>query len=156
MAQNTKAVGDIGEQIAVDYLKTQGYSVLERNAVYCGCEADIICECFVDGNDNVIKRSKAGRLLDKLLPRSAAKTAGERVLVFCEVKTRYGDGYGTGAEAVTQYKVGRYITAAKAYCSQHFCPNARVRFDIIEICDGAVNHLTGAFNENDAKYVRKV
>ncbi|MBR2956409.1 MAG: YraN family protein [Clostridia bacterium] len=39
---NTKAIGDIGEEIAVNYLKKQGYKILERNAVYAGVEIDVI------------------------------------------------------------------------------------------------------------------
>ena len=39
---NTKAIGDIGEQIAVDYLKKQGYKILERNVEYAGVEMDVV------------------------------------------------------------------------------------------------------------------
>ena len=39
---NKKLIGDIGENIALEYLKTQGYKVLERNCTYAGVEMDII------------------------------------------------------------------------------------------------------------------
>ena len=39
---NTKAVGNIGEELAARYLEKRGYVMLERNAEYAGCEVDII------------------------------------------------------------------------------------------------------------------
>lgn len=39
---NTKVIGDVGEEIAVNYLKKQGYKILERNAEYAGVEIDVI------------------------------------------------------------------------------------------------------------------
>lgn len=42
--RNTKAVGDIGEEIATEYLKGQGYKILERNTKYAGVELDIVAK----------------------------------------------------------------------------------------------------------------
>ena len=39
---NTKAIGDIGEEIAVLHLIHKGYKILERNAEYGGVEIDVI------------------------------------------------------------------------------------------------------------------
>ena len=41
---NTKAIGDIGEEIAVLHLIHKGYKILERNAEYSGVEIDIIAK----------------------------------------------------------------------------------------------------------------
>lgn len=41
---NTKAIGDVGEEIAVQYLRDKGYKILERNAEYAGVEIDIIAK----------------------------------------------------------------------------------------------------------------
>ena len=41
---NKKAVGDIGEKIAVEYLKTKGYKIVECNGKYAGVELDIVAK----------------------------------------------------------------------------------------------------------------
>ncbi len=41
---NTKFVGDIGENIAVNYLKDKNFKILERNVKLCGVEVDIIAK----------------------------------------------------------------------------------------------------------------
>ncbi len=147
---NTKAVGDIAEELAARYLEERGYVILERNAEYAGCEVDIICECFADTCGSVSRNAGIKR---RMLFSRSRRT--EKVTVFCEVKARYGDGYGTGAEAVTPYKVGRYVTAAKAFMSQHFRANCDVRFDIIEVGDGGINHIENAFDCSDAKFAKR-
>ena len=153
--KNMKAVGNIGEQIAAEYLEGKGYTVLERNAVYGGCEVDIIFECYVDGNGEIMPQSKSENCVTSFFSKLAKfKGKGNRVIVFCEVKTRYGEEYGSGLEAVTPYKIGRYITAAKSYCMQKHCVNVDVRFDVIEVSDRGVLHIKDAFTENDAKYPR--
>ena len=136
----------IGEQIAVEYLQRLGYTVLERNAVYSGCEVDVICEGRFDENGEIVKPSFFERLFGK-------KEKGERVVVFCEVKTRSGNEYGTGAEAVTPYKAGRYTLAAKQYMQSKGEYGRAVRFDIIEVGqDGEVYHIVNAFDTRDAKF----
>ncbi len=148
---NTKATGDIGEQIAAEYLEAQGYRMVERNAVYGGCEVDIICEAYLDEQGRPLKQSAFGRLVRRVLKKPMK---GKRTTVFCEVKTRNGSEFGSGLEAVTPYKVGRYVTAAKTYQSAHGRVGSALRFDIIEISGDEVRHITDAFTENDAKYPR--
>lgn len=155
--KNTKAVGNIGEQIAAEYLENKGYTVLERNAVYGGCEVDIISECIVNENGEIMSRAKGDRGASSFFSKLVKSTGkGNRVIVFCEVKARYGDEYGSGLEAVTPYKIGRYVTAAKSYCMQKHCVNENVRFDVIEVSDRGVLHIEDAFTENDAKYPRNL
>ncbi len=167
---NTKFVGDIGENIAVDTLTSEGYRILERNAEYCGCEVDIICDCFLDDDGRILKPKKSifGELLAKLgiggkktrangeWTYSNIKQKGERVIVFCEVKTRYGDEYGAPEEAVTPYKVGRYVTASKAFLKKYRLSGVKVRFDIFAVDADGCRHIVDAFNENDAKYPRNL
>lgn len=178
--KNTTAIGSFGEQTAAEYLKKKGYKIIERNARYCGCEVDIICECRTNENGEALPCKSRAKGLSALFSKQKSsketksassmqtnsdgekqkkfkfsKQKGNRVIVFCEVKTRCGEEYGAGIEAVTPYKVGRYVTAAKAYCSQKFSMNVEVRFDIIEVSDRGVLHIPDAFSENDAKYPRK-
>ncbi len=150
---NTKAKGDIGEQLAAEYLKSKGYTIVERNAKYCDCEVDIICEAYVDEYGDPLSLSatdKLRKLLKKPLQRK-----GEYVVVFVEVKTRYNDTFGSGLEAVDGYKAGRYVTAARACAQRHGLLNQNFRFDIIEVDDGKINHVVNAFDMRDAKYSKK-
>lgn len=154
---NTRLAGDIGEKIAVDYLEKEGYRILERNATYFDCEVDVICECYIDKNGNLIRQNAYNRfvLFVHRLLKIQPLERGERTIVFVEVKTRCDSGFGTPEEAVTPYKAGRYVTAAKSYLSQKHICGANVRFDIIAIDDEGIRHIENAFNENDAKYARK-
>lgn len=157
---NTKRIGDIGEQVARDVYTERGYNILETNAKYARCEVDLICECFVDENGNLIRskdKNSISKFLEKLgiKRKSDKQNKGERTIVFCEVKTRYGEDMGAPEEAVTPYKVGRYVTAAKAYISFHRLANANVRFDIFTVGENGYNLIENAFTENDAKYKRR-
>ncbi len=157
---NTKQIGDIGEKIARDVYKERGYKILETNAIYSDCEVDLICECYVDENGNLIRsndKNRISKFLEKLGAKhtKSEKVKGERTIVFCEVKTRYGEDMGAPEEAVTPYKVGRYVTAAKAYISWHKATDANVRFDIFTVGEQGYNLIENAFTENDAKYKRR-
>lgn len=157
---NTKRIGDIGEQVARDVYTERGYNILETNAKYARCEVDLICECFVDENGNLIRskdKNSISKFLEKLgiKRKSDKQNKGERTIVFCEVKTKYDNGYYSPEEAVTQFKAGRYVTAAKAYVSRHRLANVNVRFDIFTLCEQGYNLIENAFNENDAKYSKR-
>lgn len=157
---NTKRIGDIGEQVARDVYTERGYKILETNAKYARCEVDLICECYVDENGNLIRskdKNRISKFLEKLgiKRKSDKQNKGERTIVFCEVKTRYGEDMGAPEEAVTPYKVGRYVTAAKAYISRHRLANVNVRFDMFTLCEQGYNLIENAFTENDAKYSKR-
>ena len=67
------------------------------------------------------------------------------ILAFIEVKTRLTDTYGSPSEAVGSDHKRRYVRAAKSYISAHGC-DAVVRFDVIEIYRGEINHIENAFD----------
>src|SRR4051794_22131031 len=71
-------------------------------------------------------------------------------LVFCEVKTRRGDRFGSPAEAVTARKVRRLRRLAAEWLAQAGLRVPTVRFDVVSVLpqrSGAarVEHLRGAF-----------
>ena len=66
------------------------------------------------------------------------------VLAFVEVKTRLSDTFGTPSEAVTKPRQKKYIQAAKYYFAGMEI-DCTVRFDIIEIFEGRINHIENAF-----------
>lgn len=70
----------------------------------------------------------------------------EGVIVFIEVKRRTSLRYGRPAEAVTYAKQRRIIRAAAAYMARHKISDRPVRFDIIELLPGKLNHIPAAFD----------
>jgi putative endonuclease len=71
-------------------------------------------------------------------------------LVFCEVKTRRGDRFGSPVEAVTTQKVRRLRHLAAEWLAQAGLRGPTVRFDVVSVLPqpaGAarVEHLRGAF-----------
>ena len=66
-------------------------------------------------------------------------------LAFIEVKTRLSENYGSPSEAVDRRRREKYIQAAKYYFYGKQMDRV-VRFDIIEILRGELNHIENAFN----------
>ena len=69
-----------------------------------------------------------------------------RTVVFCEVKSKAGDGYGDPLEMITPVKIERVQRAATAWLRRH--PELRgldVRFDVIADRAGKLEHLPHAF-----------
>jgi putative endonuclease len=71
-------------------------------------------------------------------------------LVFCEVKTRRGDQFGTPAEAVVPAKVRRLRGLATLWIAGSGLRPRDIRFDVVSVrpqaCGPArVEHLRGAF-----------
>ena len=153
---NTKARGDIGEQIACEYLMQSGYTILHRNLKLTSCEVDNVAEAYCDETGRLItqKSSILDEVLAKFGKKRAKKNVGERTLVFVEVKTRESLEHGAPEEAVDAYKKGRYVTAAKSYITKYGEQNTPLRFDEITVEDGRVNHIENAFTLNDARYSR--
>ncbi len=126
---NTNQLGDIGsfgEDVAVDYLISQGYDIIERNAVCGGNEIDII-----------------------------AMDIRYIVFVEVKTRTKYyGKSiYGKAAQAVDKNKQSRIILASKAYLKEKYYRRIP-RFDVIEVyvehTDNSlkvvnVNHIPRAF-----------
>lgn len=68
-----------------------------------------------------------------------------RVLVFCEVKTRTTDAFGTPAEAVTREKRDRIRRLAAVYLEDAPFRAREVRFDVAGILDGQLEVIEAAF-----------
>jgi len=86
---NNKQLGQNGEDIACDYLKKQGYKILERNVRFSReCELDIIA-------------------LDK------------KTLIVVEVKTRKTAFLGSPLEAITKTKLQNIRKGLMYYLNEH-------------------------------------
>ena len=71
-------------------------------------------------------------------------------LVFCEVKTRRGTGFGHPVEAVTAVKQRRLHTLAQRWLAAHDEHAPDLRFDVVGVLvrpgrPALVTHLRGAF-----------
>lgn len=66
------------------------------------------------------------------------------VIAFIEVKTRLSDAFGAPSEAVQNKRKLKYIRGANYYFYNKNI-DCTVRFDIIEIYKGKLNHIENAF-----------
>ncbi|HUI11167.1 MAG TPA: YraN family protein [Bacteroidota bacterium] len=111
--RNLRKAGASGEDEAARYLVTQGYRILERNFRF-----------HTMGEIDIIAEE------------------GED-LVFCEVKTRWGDGYGLPEDAVTPAKQRTIRKIAAAYLATHGIRERPCRCDVVSIRrDGAASAIT--------------
>ncbi len=113
-------IGALGEKLAVAHLQDDGLQILDRNWRCRYGELDVVAEC----------ESETGRA----------------TLVFVEVKTRTGDGYGGLAEAVTPVKLRRLRRLAGLWLRDHDGCWSTVRIDVVGVRlhrDGsaAITHL---------------
>lgn len=122
----TKDLGDRGEAIAARYLEAEGYVILDRNYRYLRSELDLVC----------------------YEPAEDTSRGGE--VVFAEVKTRSGLGYGRPEEAVSAVKQRHIARAAQAYLYERKLEKAPCRFDVISIVldergEPQIEHFKRAF-----------
>jgi len=121
LPSGNKGTGNLGEDIAANYLTARGYRILGRNFRCKGGEVDII-----------------------------ARDPGDKSLVFIEVKARRGLTYGVPQLAVTPFKQRQISKAALTWLSQNRLHDTNARFDVIAILlapDGRhqVEHIVNAF-----------
>lgn len=114
-------LGTWGEQMAVDYLESKGYTVRDRNKSFKKDELDIVA-ISPDGTE----------------------------LVFIEVKTRTSEEFQEPEQAVNRRKIRNLGRAADDYLKRE-AMEMYARFDIITIVGDApqnavIHHIEKAFN----------
>lgn len=112
------ARGRRGEELAAGHLRRKGYKILRRNF-----------------------RAREGGEVD-LVCRDGD------VLVFVEVKTRSGEGFGRPAHAVDARKRRLLMRAAFSWLRMLDMPDIGFRFDIVEVVEAEsveVRHIPNAF-----------
>ena len=115
---NNKETGNLGENIAAEYLAKNGYKILERNWRF----------------------SRAGEIDIIALDRDA--------LVFVEVKTRKTTAFGHPFEAIDDKKYNQVHTIANAYMSQADVKYKSCRIDGISVIlsnPPEITHLKNLF-----------
>lgn len=67
------------------------------------------------------------------------------VLVFCEVRSRAGNRWGTPAESIGPRKIRRVVLAARHWLARHGDGGLDLRFDVVSVVGPDLEHLEGAF-----------
>lgn len=121
-ATGNKGTGELGEEVAANFLISRGFRILERNFRCKGGEVDII-----------------------------ARDPGDRSLVFVEVKARRGLSYGVPQLAVTPFKQRQISKAALTWLSKNRLHDQNARFDVVAILlhtggQHAIDHIKNAFD----------
>ena len=68
---------------------------------------------------------------------------------FIEVKRRSSTRYGRPSEAVNIPKMRKIVRATTMYAAMHGLSDAPIRFDVIELLPGELNHIQAAFTASD-------
>jgi len=111
--RNLRQAGADGEEEAARYLVSQGFKIIERNFRFRSM-----------GEIDIIAQE------------------GEEI-VFCEVKTRWGDGFGSPEEAVTPAKQRTIRKIASAYIAIRGIGDRPCRCDVVAIRrEGASSSIT--------------
>ncbi|MDR1078678.1 MAG: YraN family protein [Propionibacteriaceae bacterium] len=103
-----RQVGRDGEEVAVEFLTGLGWTILDRNW-------------------------RHGRLGELDLVALEPAPDGSATVVFCEVKTRRGLGFGDPLEALTAAKLARLRRLALAWLAQHERSARRIRIDALGV-----------------------
>ena len=105
--EERRSIGQKGEDLAAAYLEQMGWRVVDRNWRYRRVgEIDIV---------------------------AVEPSRGRGTLVFCEVKSRTGTGYGEPLESITRAKLQRLHRLACMWMSTHEMGYDQVRIDAIGI-----------------------
>ncbi len=121
LPSGNKGVGNLGEEVAVNFLVGKGYKILERNFRCKGGEVDIV-----------------------------ARDPSDKSLVFVEVKARKDLSYGVPQLAVNSFKQRQISKAALTWLSKKRQHDQNARFDVVAILLDAnglhkVEHIVNAF-----------
>lgn len=101
--KTTRQIGNEGEELAVAYLESKGYTILERNYHFERAEVDIVAY------DNAT------------------------CIAFVEVKKRSSNRYGEPEEYVDEQKIENIYKAAEAWIYERKMDGVPARFDVISI-----------------------
>ncbi len=112
----TTIIGEKYENMAIHYLKTQKYKILDRNFRCPTGEIDII-----------------------------AYDKASKYIVFVEVKYRATQLFGRPLEAITPTKERNIKLTAQTYLKLKGWLDRNFRFDAIEIIDEDLRHIVNAF-----------
>ncbi len=112
---NKYGCGETGEMIAQEFLKEQGYVIVDTNVSFHNVgEIDII-----------------------------AKDGG--TLCFIEVRTRSDVRFGHPLESITPAKIRRIVAASRRYLTENNVPASGYRFDVVCVLHDVPSLYKNAF-----------
>jgi putative endonuclease len=119
--------------------------ILKKAKILLGREGERIAELFL--------KKKGYRLVERNYRCAAGEldliVLDRRVIVFVEVKTRTGSGYGTPMEAVEFRKQHKMIRTAQFFLNAKRLSQREARFDVVGIswagAEPLVEHIENAF-----------
>ncbi len=115
---SSRLLGQYGEDRAQRWYLERGYVLYDRNWRCSDGELDLVLG-HVDGSEHTI--------------------------VFCEVKTRTNDRFGSPFEAVGRDKQRRLRKLAVLWLAAHDTSAHHLRFDVVAVLSGRVEVLPDAF-----------
>ncbi len=102
MKMSRKDIGRLGESLAAEYLKNEGFNIIEINYNCPAGEIDIIAKEY-------------------------------DYLVFIEVRTKSGSGFGSPEESITKTKKKHMIESAYTYLGEKDKMQSNWRIDFIAV-----------------------
>ena len=129
---NNNGYGALGEYQAGEYLKKKGYKILANNAVFSGCELDIVAIYSVNAQKKAIKEEYKKSEVKSKTALKCRLSALDDILVFVEVKTRRDDAFAEAREFVDARKCERIRATASLWLASNETEK-QPRFDVIEI-----------------------
>ena len=136
--------GALGEFLAIQYLKKNGYKILSTNAKFCGAELDIVALYSVKAQKKAIKKEYKESEVKSKTALKCRLSALEDILVFVEVKYSSTKVYGEPYERVTKEKQKQIIRASEGFMFKNRL-QMPVRFDVVSIIGKEINHIENAF-----------
>lgn len=138
-------LGKRGEDLAHRYLRKKGFIIAARNwrPPQGGGEIDIVAWEKSAAWDSGAARDKNA---------AGDKTPEEKSLVFIEVKTRSTGEWSAPERAVNAEKIQALRRTARDYVRRSGADPALVRFDVISISGGRIEHLRDAFARDTSLY----
>lgn len=122
---STKQTGDKGEALAAAFLEERGFIILDQQYRFERAEVDLVC----------------------FEPAEEYERGGD--LVFVEVKTRRGLGFGRPEAAVNEEKQRNLLRAAEAYLHERRLDGSPCRFDVVTVMltegEPQIEHIKNAF-----------
>lgn len=141
----------VGETQAADFLKKQGYKIIDKNCKICGSEIDIVAilpksaqkRQIIQGfKKRKFENNKEKRFFKKAIISELKEL--KDMWVFVEVKARSSKKIGEPFEAVMKQKQHNIERGVLAYLKSHNHKNLPYRIDVVSIVDGEICHITNA------------
>ena len=155
----------MGEQLAQEYMKKNGYKIVYTNFAERGFELDIVAilskklqfkKLKLETKNKIAelkKQLKDAKNKDKIIAKikllknniTKIKTTLNDLLVITEVKTRADDRFGKGCECIDLKKRSHLIRGAKYLTQMQEFKGMQVRFDIASVDYNRITYIENSF-----------